>query len=181
MNKSCCFTGHRPDKLYGYDLRDKRYSVLAKRLKEELTNLIENEGVDTFISGGALGVDTVAFLTVHKLKEEYPHIRNILAAPFLKQDNNWFKQEDKLRYAKMKRIADISINVDKIDDYKVKGVPEDIYHPAKMQKRNEYMVDNSDFVIAVWNGDKKGGTYNCVRYAEKVDKNILIIDPNDYN
>jgi uncharacterized phage-like protein YoqJ len=47
-----------------------------------------------------------------------------------------------------------------------------------MQKRNEYMVDNSDIVIAVWDGSK-GGTYNCVKYAEKLGKKIIVINPKE--
>ena len=45
-----------------------------------------------------------------------------------------------------------------------------------MQKRNEYMVDLADRVIAVWDGSK-GGTANCVKYAEKVGKEIIRIEP----
>ena len=45
-----------------------------------------------------------------------------------------------------------------------------------MQKRNEYMVDLADKVIAVWNGST-GGTYNCVKYAEKCGKEIIRIVP----
>jgi uncharacterized phage-like protein YoqJ len=42
---------------------------------------------------------------------------------------------------------------------------------AKMQVRNEWMVDSSDGVVALWNGTA-GGTANCVRYAEKVGRPI---------
>ncbi|PAD70641.1 hypothetical protein CHH83_02225 [Bacillus sp. 7586-K] len=45
-----------------------------------------------------------------------------------------------------------------------------------MQKRNEWMVDNSDYVIAVWDGTK-GGTGNCVKYAQKQNKYITTIKP----
>ena len=50
------------------------------------------------------------------------------------------------------------------------------YKPWLMQKRNEYMVDLADKVIAVWDGSK-GGTGNCVRYAEKCGKEIIRIVP----
>lgn len=40
------------------------------------------------------------------------------------------------------------------------------YAPAKMQKRNEWMVRESDFILACWDGSP-GGTANCVRYGEK--------------
>lgn len=45
-----------------------------------------------------------------------------------------------------------------------------------MQKRNEYMVNNSDYVIAVWNG-KPSGTGNTVEYAKKKNKVVLLVDP----
>lgn len=45
-----------------------------------------------------------------------------------------------------------------------------------MQKRNEYMVNNSDYVIAVWNG-KPSGTGNTVEYSKKKNKVVLLVDP----
>lgn len=39
------------------------------------------------------------------------------------------------------------------------------------------MVDNSDVVIAVWNGEKSG-TGNTVNYAMKSGKKVIIIDTN---
>lgn len=45
-----------------------------------------------------------------------------------------------------------------------------------MQKRNEYMVDNSDYVIAVWKG-KPSGTCNTVKYAMKNNKVVLLVNP----
>lgn len=52
------------------------------------------------------------------------------------------------------------------------------YAPAKMQIRNEYMVENCDLLIAVW--DKSdGGTANCVKYAKSQRKNIIYINPKE--
>jgi len=45
-----------------------------------------------------------------------------------------------------------------------------------MQKRNDWMVDNSDAVIAIWNG-APGGTANTVEYARKSGRSALAIDP----
>lgn len=52
----------------------------------------------------------------------------------------------------------------------------DHYEADVMQKRNEYMVDHSDIVLAVWNG-KKSGTENCIKYAEKMGKKVEYIEP----
>ena len=46
-----------------------------------------------------------------------------------------------------------------------------------MQRRNEYMVDKADTLIAVWNGTS-GGTANCVKYAKKKGVDIVRLDPN---
>ena len=46
------------------------------------------------------------------------------------------------------------------------------------------MVDLADRVIAVWDGSKGGTTFfdllcfaNCVKYAEKIGKKIIRIEP----
>lgn len=39
------------------------------------------------------------------------------------------------------------------------------------------MVDRCDKLIACYNGDTSGGTYNCVQYAKKKGKEIIVIDP----
>ena len=39
------------------------------------------------------------------------------------------------------------------------------------------MIDNSDILIAVFDGSKSG-TKNCIDYAKKHNKEIIIIDLN---
>jgi uncharacterized phage-like protein YoqJ len=50
------------------------------------------------------------------------------------------------------------------------------YSAAKMQIRNEYMVNACDKLIAVWD-HTPGGTENCVKYAQSINKDIIYIDP----
>jgi uncharacterized phage-like protein YoqJ len=45
-----------------------------------------------------------------------------------------------------------------------------------MQKRNEYMVDKCDKLLAVWNGTT-GGTHNCIKYAKSKGKEIILLNP----
>ena len=45
-----------------------------------------------------------------------------------------------------------------------------------VQKRNQYMVANSDYVIAAWNG-KVSGTGNAVSYTMKNNKVVLLVNP----
>lgn len=155
-----CVTGHRPGKMYGYDLSDTRWVALKERFREIL--LKENCG--EAISGMALGVDTVFALAVLELKEEGYPIRLHCAIPCRNQSKRWFRASVDL-YNQILAKADI-----------VRLVSDEEYKPYLMQKRNEYMVDLSDKVIAVWNGSA-GGTGNCVAYARKKGKEILRILP----
>jgi uncharacterized phage-like protein YoqJ len=56
-------------------------------------------------------------------------------------------------------------------------VPVGRYHPAKMQKRNEFMVDNANYGISLYNGAPKGGTYNCIKYAKQKGRKLYNINP----
>lgn len=178
IDSTCSFTGHRPNRLYGYNINKDKYIELGKVIRVECIRLIEDMNVDRFISGGALGLDTIAFLIVNKLKDKYPNIKNILTIPFKNQPIKWFNQVDINRYNKMKELADDIIYVDTLEKYKIEGYEENIYYPAKMQKRNKYMVDNSRYLISVWGGSKNGGTWNCIKYAKNHCNEITRINPN---
>ena len=79
----------------------------------------------------------------------------------------------------MKKECDELVYVDTVDRYKVKNTIEGEYHIAKMQKRNELMVDNSHVLISCWNHEKQGGTWFAIRYALNKDniREIININP----
>lgn len=176
--KTIAFTGHRPDKLYGYDLKNDKYLKLNKFLEKILEEKIINEGYDTFISGGALGFDTVAFLSVKNLKKKYPNIKNIMAVPFENQHSKWSLKDVNL-YNWMKNIADEVVFVDNLENYNRTNANIGMFHKDKLMIRNEYMVDNADLLIALWDGNNKSGTANCVKYAKnKLYNPTVVINPN---
>lgn len=162
MEKTACFTGHRPNKLNGYDPMDNK--KLLFKLRDIVIDHIENKDVTTFISGMALGIDMWAARIVLKLKEEYPQIELISAVPCDKQWSKWSKWS--------KEEWDYIIS--KAD--KVHYVSNDPYTPWCMEVRNRWMVDNSDYVIAVWDGTI-GGTGNCVKYVGKKKKELTVLNP----
>lgn len=155
-----CVTGHRPNKLYGYDIYNEQWTELKGNFKRLL---IENN-CDEAITGIALGVDTVFALAVLELKREGYNIRLHCVIPCRNHSCKWIKESIDL-------YNDILSKADT-----VKLVSDEEYKPYLMQKRNEYMVDLADKVIAVWDGSKSG-TANCVRYAEKCEKDIIMIQP----
>lgn len=71
--KTCCFTGHRPQKLE-YCKNSIQCDELNGKLEELIKNLIEKEGATHFISGVALGDDTYAANIVLNLKSQYTGI-----------------------------------------------------------------------------------------------------------
>lgn len=156
-----CVTGHRPTKLYGYDISNEKYTQLKNNFKKILIEY----NCDEAITGMALGADTVFALAVLELKNEGYNIKLHCAIPCKGQTSTWVDSNDIKRYYDIIAKADI-----------VKFVSEKSYKPYLMQKRNEYMVDNSDLVIAVWDGSS-GGTKNCVDYAQSNNKTILRINP----
>ncbi|GMX64545.1 hypothetical protein Elgi_38140 [Paenibacillus elgii] len=80
----------------------------------------------------------------------------------------------------MLQIADEVVYVDELPNYQVDRVSIGEYHIAKMQKRNEHMVDESRIMVACWDGSK-GGTGNCVNYITKSSKTLYHINPKyDY-
>jgi uncharacterized phage-like protein YoqJ len=174
-----CFTGHRPNKLgTGYSITNNRVKTYSNLMLPTIVKLIEEKSVDTFITGGALGVDQIAYWTIHKLQRQGYRIKNILAIPYKDQPKIWRNTELVRWYYEMIRRADEVVFVDTLPNYKIPHVPEGVHHNLKLQRRNEYMVDRSDYVIAVWNGSP-GGTENCVKYALRLKKNIVHIDPSE--
>ena len=142
----CCFTGHRPEKL---NMPEKE--VIAW-LEAEIRKAIE-DGFVTFISGMACGVDIWAAEIVLRLRNEGQPIHLICASPYEGFERRW-AEDWKRRYSAVLQKADL-----------VKYVC-DHYSKACFQIRNEWMVDRSARVIAVYNGEP-GGTRNTINYSKR--------------
>lgn len=166
MSNSVSYTGHRPNALNGYSEQDNR--KLIWELYRVSVDHIENKNCTTFISGVCIGVDFYASKIVIKLKEKYPQIKLISAVPCRNQSKMWPKKsQDEWQYI-----------IDNSDE--VVLVTDEDYTPKLMQIRNDWMLDNSDYLIAVYNGSGSGGTANCVKSAIKKNKQITYINPKDY-
>ena len=51
------------------------------------------------------------------------------------------------------------------------------YSKDCMLKRNRYLVEHSSFLLAVYNGTRRSGTGATVRYAQQLNREIIMIDP----
>ena len=141
----CCFTGHRPEKL-SVSEHD------VKIMLEKEIRLAIADGLNVFITGMAPGVDIWAAEVVLKLKNEFP-LKLIAASSHPGFENRWSLDWQK-RYAAIMAKADFIKEV----------CPH--YSRGCYQIRNEWMVDHSAKVIAVWNGTPSG-TKNTIVYAKR--------------
>ena len=51
------------------------------------------------------------------------------------------------------------------------------YYSGCMLARNLYLAKHASIVLAVYNGDRRSGTAATLRYAYKLNREILLIDP----
>lgn len=157
------FTGHRPDKLGGYRTFQAGVglgeSPLQSAIRTCILRLMADMTPDMVISGMALGIDQMVAELAIETGTPFT-----AALPFVGQEGKW-PAEAQAHYQKLLASA-----------HKIQYCSEPGYAPYKMQVRNQWMVDNSDLLIAVWDGST-GGTHNCVKYAERVGKPVVRINP----
>lgn len=134
-------TGHRPDKLGGYD------PATTKRVLEFATSALREHQPSTVISGMAQGWDmAIAQAAVNLGIPFHAYI------PFVGQHQVW-PSSTRLYYQALLRHAQHVI-----------VCSEGGYTKTAMQVRNQRMVDDCDLLLTLWNGSK-GGTENCLLYA----------------
>lgn len=142
-------TGHRPDKLGGYNERTSR------KLKRIAYDFLASEKVSFVITGMAQGWDQALAEAAYAL--EIPYHAYI---PFRGQEYMW----PDMAQEKYKEILKHAFNITTCSAGE--------FSAKAMQKRNEMMVDDADLILAMWDGST-GGTFNCIKYAEKVGKPII--------
>ena len=164
LYRCCAFTGHRPAKFpWKYDENDPRCVELKAVLARQIEKLAA-AGVTDFFTGMALGVDTWAAIAVLDLRERNPAIKFHCVLPCEGQEAKW-STSAQVRYRDILREADSVEYVKRTYDRKC------------MLERNQRLVDSAALLLAVYNGEKRGGTAATVRYAQKAGREIIVIDP----
>ena len=164
IEKCCAFTGHRPRKFpWGYNKADTKCVALKQALTREIVKLVE-AGYTDFFSGMAEGTDTWASLAVLALKKGNPALKLHCVLPCEGQADGWSALAQEL-YSSILEQADEVVYVSQE------------YHDGCMLERNRYLVDHAACLLAVYNGEWRGGTAMTVRYARKLNRDVHIIDP----
>ena len=153
--RRCCFTGHRPEKLRMCETEAKQ--ALATAIDATLM-----AGKRTFISGMARGVDIWAAELVLQRRTADSSIHLICAVPHPGFEKRWSMHWQQ-RYRRILQEADLV------------RIITPSFSMGSYQIRNEWMVDRSSLVIAVFNGEQ-GGTKNTIDYAKAQGIPVLMID-----
>ena len=132
--------------------------ILEKLLVKDRKKL----GSTHFICGMALGCDMYCAEAVIELRKSFDDITLEAAVPYDGQEAKWSEQNCR-RYRSILMQCDTTTLI------------QDTYTPGCMMRRNRYMVDNSNVLIACYNGSS-GGTWNTVRYAMEKDIEIIQVE-----
>ena len=149
---TCCFTGHRPDKLPWGDWEK---APACQDLKRRLNQAVESayaHGYRHFICGMARGADFYFAEAVLTLRRQHSDAALEAARPCETQSNSW-PEGDRRRYQTI------------LDQCDLETLVQHRYDRGCMMRRNRYMVDRSSRIIAVYDGVPKGGTAQTLAYA----------------
>ncbi len=151
--KSCAFTGHR-ELLPDFD---------AAGLWDAIEGVIK-KGAEVFYNGMAVGFDMLAAEAVLTLRKKYPHIKLVACIPFYNQEK-YYNDTDKARYARILKEADEQV------------VLSESFSREAPLKRDRYMADQADVLIAYCK-KSQGGTAYTVNYFKKKKPfhKIIMID-----
>lgn len=148
--KTCCVTGHR-------NIPAEKIEYVKSELRKEIVRAIK-DGYTHFLSGFAEGVDLLFAAIVVELKVKNPGLTLEAAIPY----RNRMKAHNKEFQRLIGQCSAVGIHCEE-------------YSPTCYINRNRFMVQQSERVIAVFDGREKGGTLFTMRYAYTQDKDVVVI------
>lgn len=162
---TCAFTGHRPSSYsFGYDEEHPDCVTIKSLMTMQIGALIDN-GVSTFLTGMTLGADIWGAELILRFKEAYPDIKLIAAIPCEAQADKW-SVEQRERYFNILAACDETVYISRH------------YTRDCMFKRNLWLIDHANFVLAVYNGSPKGGTAYTMKTAQQKKRTVITINPD---
>ena len=161
--KVCCLTVQGKEEwLWNREATDLRYQHLQNQLREELFRMITRYHVRNFLCGMDLGVSLWAAEIILELKQTYP-ITLECVIPYETLTSDW-TEENRDRYFSIVAQADEETML------------QTRYTEDCEKKRDQYMVDHSDYVIAVLL-DATVSTSDTLRYARRKRLGIRTVLP----
>ena len=165
-NKICSFSGYRAAKLSSC-LSESTLTMqdIEQCLKIRMLEMLD-EGFATFRCGMANGADLLFAQIVLQLQKEYHGLIKLVAAiPCLNHDKGW-SEKDRALCREITEQADEKVIVS-----------DSPYYDGCMAKRNRYLINGCDELLAVYDG-QRGGTMQTINYAKGKNIKITIVDPS---
>ena len=153
---SCSFTGHRTIKP---EHRAKMPDMLTRAI-----NYAYKEGCRDFLSGGAIGFDTLAAREVIRFRISHPDVRLVMILPCISQDDRWTEAQ-RNAYSYVLSNADETVYVN------------EEYTSGCMRERNFVLADRADILIS-YVGYSKSGSAQTETMAKRLGKRVYNLYPN---
>lgn len=164
--KTCCFTGHRPQGLpWGENEDDPRCMALKALLAQEVEQAWK-DGFRHFWCGMAQGADLYFAETVLACQAVHPEAALYAAIPCPTQTRGW-SAEQVARYHRVLDWIGLRRQV----------LVEPVWSRHCMTHRDRFMVERSSRILAVYDGRGSGGTHYTLQYALEQGLEAIILDP----
>lgn len=165
--KTVAFSGHRTNRMAKFSAnREKLFREVAFDTFVAIESHCIKKGYHTFLSGMADGFDLIAAEEVLNLKKKYPYIRLKCVVPFKGQAER-YTQADKRRYDTNLAQADEVITL------------QDGYTDGCFLRRNDYLLENSAFLLAYYDMVAVGGTFYTLKRAVEQKKRFANVCYNN--
>ena len=152
----CAFTGHRK-------IEDGHKGRIENLLLRAVAFAYEN-GCRTFVTGGALGFDTLAAKEIIRFRMSHPDVRLLVVLPCKNQSEAWSKSQVNMYEYTL-------FNADEIE------YVSDVYTDRCMKDRNQRLADMCDMLIA-YVSRPYSGSAQTVRMASAKGKVIYNLYPS---
>jgi uncharacterized phage-like protein YoqJ len=167
--RSCAIAGHSPQRFkFKYNEQAPLCRAVKAAITEEVKTLYSKD-VKLFYVGCAVGIDTWAAEIVLELRKQadYSGIELFCAMPFPGHAER-FTAGQKRRYERI------------LSQCTYKEVIGREHSPVSYKRLNYFMVDKSQYLIAVYDQDKseRSGLVQTVNYAVKKNLQITYIHPD---
>ena len=154
--KSCAFTGHRK-------IEDRHKGRIENLLARAIGFAYEN-GCRTFLTGGALGFDTMAAKEIIRFRMSHPDVRLKVVLPCKNQSDSWSPSQVSMYEYTLS-------NADEIE------YVSDEYTDSCMRERNLRLATDCDMMIA-YVARPYSGSAQTVRMAAKAGRVIYNLYPS---
>ena len=164
MERTACFTCHRPREVMAFEPLDARCERLTEAFDREVQRLVQQQRVDMFLCGMADGFDLFdaqRLLWLRRMDRIPQGVCLIAMLPYPGHIRSMPRKRWTEAYQEVLLCAQDALVVSAE------------YGPEAYKKRNAYMVEHARYVLAFWNHSPRSGTGQTVRMAEKSGRTIV--------